>query len=140
MGPTPPPPLMEELIEEILLRVPADDPATLVRAALVSKLWCRILSGRAFRRRFRELHRAAPMLGYFCKTQGLEMESVPTTSFRLPHSLRRGWLVLGTRHGRVLVISASPSPRLTPPEFVVWDPVTDDRRWLPMPDAPPKYS
>ena len=53
---------LEELVEEVLLRFPPDDPASLVRAALVSKRWCRLISGRGFRRRFREFHRSPPLL------------------------------------------------------------------------------
>jgi hypothetical protein len=52
----PPPELMDELVEEILVRFPPGDPASLVRAALVCKPWCRLVSGAAFRRRFREFH------------------------------------------------------------------------------------
>jgi len=39
MAPRPAPPaaLMDELVEEILLRIPPDDPARLLRAALVCK-------------------------------------------------------------------------------------------------------
>lgn len=47
-----PPPLPEELVEEVLLRLPPDDPACLARAALVSKSWRRLICGRWFRRRF----------------------------------------------------------------------------------------
>ncbi|KAL6595508.1 hypothetical protein ACP70R_047848 [Stipagrostis hirtigluma subsp. patula] len=56
--------LSEEMVEEVLLRFPPDDPASLLRAALVCKPWCRLISGSRFRSRFRELHRAAPMLGF----------------------------------------------------------------------------
>jgi hypothetical protein len=65
----PPPELMDELVEEILVRFPPDDPASLVRAALVCKPWCRLVSGTAFHRRFREFHlhrgggAAPPLLG-----------------------------------------------------------------------------
>ncbi|KAF8654002.1 hypothetical protein HU200_062144 [Digitaria exilis] len=66
----PPPPrpraspaLPDELVEAILLRSPPDDPARLVHAALVCKRWCRLVSGRSFRRRFRA-RRPAPMLGF----------------------------------------------------------------------------
>ena len=34
---------MEEIVEEILLRIPPDEPAHLVRAALVCKAWRRTL-------------------------------------------------------------------------------------------------
>ncbi|GJN10442.1 hypothetical protein PR202_ga28536 [Eleusine coracana subsp. coracana] len=50
MPPPPPwPPLGEELVEEILFRLPPDDPASLVRAALVSKQWRRLISDPGFR-------------------------------------------------------------------------------------------
>jgi hypothetical protein len=65
----PPPELIEKLVEEVLLRFPLDDPASLVRAAFVCKLWCHLVSGTAFRRRFREFHRgAAPLLGVLYTT------------------------------------------------------------------------
>ena len=59
----PPPPrsLPEELVEEILLRFPPNDPARLVHAALVCKPWRAIVSGAGFRRRFREFHRTPPL-------------------------------------------------------------------------------
>jgi hypothetical protein len=55
----PPPELIEKLVEEVLLRFPLDDPTSLVRAALVCKLWCHLVSGTAFHRRFHEFHRGA---------------------------------------------------------------------------------
>ncbi|CAL5077652.1 unnamed protein product [Urochloa decumbens] len=66
--PRPPPALMPELVEEILLRVPPEDPATLVRAALICKPWCRVIASAHFRRRLRDLRcgRAAPLLGFLC--------------------------------------------------------------------------
>uniref|UniRef100_A0A0A8YH61 F-box domain-containing protein n=1 Tax=Arundo donax TaxID=35708 RepID=A0A0A8YH61_ARUDO len=51
---------MDELLEEVFLRFPPDDPVLLLRAALVCKRWCRIISDPGFRRRFRELHRTPP--------------------------------------------------------------------------------
>ncbi|TVU13888.1 hypothetical protein EJB05_37321, partial [Eragrostis curvula] len=48
---TPPPAtLMPEIVEEILLRVPPDDPAALARAALADKPWRRLISDAGFRR------------------------------------------------------------------------------------------
>nr|CAB3451775.1 unnamed protein product [Digitaria exilis] len=67
---TPPPPLPEDLVEEVLLRFPPDDPACLVRAALVCRRWRRLICGPRFRRRFREFHRAPPMLGFFVTNLG----------------------------------------------------------------------
>ncbi|CAD6265077.1 unnamed protein product [Miscanthus lutarioriparius] len=62
-----PPALPDELVEEVLLRSPPDDPAHLVRAALVCKRWSRLVSDLAFRPRFRDFQlqgRGAPMLGF----------------------------------------------------------------------------
>ena len=66
MAPRPAPPaaLMDELVEEILLRIPPDVPARRLRAALVCKRWRRMVSDPRFRRRFREFHRTPPMLGF----------------------------------------------------------------------------
>ncbi|CAM0145146.1 unnamed protein product [Urochloa decumbens] len=59
-----PPDLVPDIVGEILLLLPPDDPATLVRASLVCKPWRRLLSGRAFRRRYRAFHGAPPLLGF----------------------------------------------------------------------------
>ncbi|CAL5091815.1 unnamed protein product [Urochloa decumbens] len=144
MAPSPPtrrpPDLMEELVEEVLLRFPPDDPASLVRAALVSRRWCCLISGRGFRRRFRELHRAAPMLGFICNVlmnvrdvdRRHKARFVPTSSC-LPHAGRPRWRALDARHGRVLLCRCADFSRgedcLHP--FVVWDPVTGEELQLP---------
>uniref|UniRef100_K3YYA8 F-box domain-containing protein n=1 Tax=Setaria italica TaxID=4555 RepID=K3YYA8_SETIT len=83
-----PPELMEEIVEEVLLRFPSEDPASLVRAALVSKRWCRLVSGRGFRRRFREFHRAPPLLGLLCNRAD-DARCIPTCSFRPPRRAPR---------------------------------------------------
>ncbi|CAN6231920.1 unnamed protein product [Urochloa humidicola] len=123
MDPPPPVTLMEELVEEFLIRIPPEDPASLVRAALVCKRWCRLISGASFRRRFRELHPAPPMLGFLYQHYS-GVEFVPAASFRPPHAFRGDWRVLDARHGRVLVVDMD-SSSLTETEFIVWDPVTD---------------
>ncbi|CAL5091792.1 unnamed protein product [Urochloa decumbens] len=61
----PPPALVDDLIGEILLRLPTDDPACLFRAALVCKPWRCLLSDDAFLRRYRAFHRTPPVLGFF---------------------------------------------------------------------------
>ncbi|TVU41293.1 hypothetical protein EJB05_14798, partial [Eragrostis curvula] len=58
-----PAPLLDELVEEILLRIPPDDPGRLVRAAVMCKTWCRLVSDPGFRSRFRRRHRNPPLLG-----------------------------------------------------------------------------
>jgi hypothetical protein len=129
MDPPPLGPLVEELVEEVLIRVPPDDPASLVRAALVCKRWCRLISGASFRRRFRQLHPAAPMLGYIYEREH-GAEFVPASSFRPPHALRKNWRALYAHHGRVLAFDLdSWSSRET--GFIVWDPVTDNVQSLP---------
>ncbi|KAL6647161.1 hypothetical protein ACP70R_014598 [Stipagrostis hirtigluma subsp. patula] len=122
--------LVDDLVEEILLRCPPEDPARLLRAALVCKRWCRLVAGPGFRRRFREFHRTAPMLGFLYHRR-CPLRFEPTSSFRPPR-VDRGicsWRALDARHGRVLV------HRVVPREasLVVWDPVTGARRGLPMP-------
>ena len=74
------PALTEELVEEILLRIPPDEPSLLIRAALVCKDWRRILSDGGFRRRYCRFHRSPPLLGYI-NNQYFRTAFVPTTSF-----------------------------------------------------------
>ncbi|KAL6880701.1 hypothetical protein ACP4OV_012266 [Aristida adscensionis] len=87
--------LPEEIVEEILLRTPPDDPARLVRAALACRRCCRLLSGPGFRRRFRERHRWPPLLGILRLFKGGDGSAltrfVPTCSFLPAHAVRRGW-------------------------------------------------
>ncbi|TVU40750.1 hypothetical protein EJB05_14225, partial [Eragrostis curvula] len=138
-----PPELMEELVEEILLRLPPDEPAYLVRAALVCKLWCRIFSDCNFRRRFREFHRSPPLLGYINKpcfdSDGKAPRIVPTTStasipfFSLP--VLKHWWAVDSRHGRVLIISYQ-EPHIEPVRLIVWDPITGSQKHLTVPDYP----
>ncbi|CAN6170755.1 unnamed protein product [Urochloa humidicola] len=54
------PELNEDVIAEILLRLPLDEPAQLVRASLVCKPWFRIVSDHAFLCRYRRFHRTEP--------------------------------------------------------------------------------
>lgn len=70
---------MVELVEEVLLRFPPADPASLVRAALVCRRWRRIVTGPRFRRRYRDLHlhrgrggSHPPMLGFLALPLQLE--------------------------------------------------------------------
>ncbi|KAF8731962.1 hypothetical protein HU200_015912 [Digitaria exilis] len=126
--------LMEELVEEILLRFPPTEPASLVRAALVCKPWCRLISGR----RFSEVHRSPPMLGYFCnlypdagnpnrnKDAGPVSRFFPASAAYPRHPDQANWSALDARHGRVLLRSVRGHPRIS-----VWDPVTGERWELP---------
>ncbi|CAL5079759.1 unnamed protein product [Urochloa decumbens] len=127
MPPPPKPALVDDLVEEILLRLPPDDPAQLLRAALVCKRWGRIVSDAGFGRRFRSFqHRSPPMLGCFCKVGGRN-RFVPTSSSCPRIADHRGDRVLDARQGRVLVkLNCSRQC-----DLAIWDPITGERRNLP---------
>ncbi|EER95797.2 hypothetical protein SORBI_3002G017100, partial [Sorghum bicolor] len=97
----------DDLIEEFFLRLPPEDPASLVHAALVCKRWRRILTDRGFRRRFCEHHhRRPPLLGYFRygpTTATTRLLFTPTSSFRPRNAGHRFMKALDSRHGRVLI-------------------------------------
>ncbi|CAL5077713.1 unnamed protein product [Urochloa decumbens] len=117
-----PPPLMEELEEEVLLRFPPHEPALLVRASLVCKRWRRIVSDPGFRRRFRELHRTPPMLGLLCNF--LEDDKMAcflhsAVAFCSVDADLCSYRALDARHGRVLL--CCPRRKVV----VVWDPIAD---------------
>uniref|UniRef100_A0A0D3GEX0 F-box domain-containing protein n=1 Tax=Oryza barthii TaxID=65489 RepID=A0A0D3GEX0_9ORYZ len=67
----PPPELRDDVLAEIFSRIPPDDPAILVRVSAVCKPWRRLLSGRIFLSRYHALHRAPPILGFFCEEKAL---------------------------------------------------------------------
>ncbi|CAN6202904.1 unnamed protein product [Urochloa humidicola] len=108
-----PPELIDDAITEILLRLPPDDPACVVRASLVCKPWRRLLSDPVFPRRYREFHGAPPLLGFLSNTNTYSnnlsvYRFVPTAGAAPPFPLPpleewgRG-CVVDCRHGRVLV-------------------------------------
>jgi len=75
--------LPEELVQEILVRLPADEPVHLVRASLVCKAWRRVLSDRdCFVRRSRGFHGEPPLLGYIQNrySDASSMQFVPATT------------------------------------------------------------
>ncbi|CAL5091684.1 unnamed protein product [Urochloa decumbens] len=125
-----PPEMIHDVAEEILIRVPPDEPADLVRASLVCKLWLRIASYPAFLRRYRAFHRGAPLIGFFYNN-AKEKEPAPrfvstTAASPLPPAYDDPcdeW-VHDCRHGRVLLENNSRN-------FVVWDPITGNREELP---------
>ncbi|XP_022679572.1 uncharacterized protein LOC101754133 [Setaria italica] len=126
-----PPDLMDEILGEILLRIPPEEPAHLIRFALVCKPWLRVLSDPAFRRGYRERHRRPPLLGFVHNLyeNGPIPRFVPTTASRCssPVFNCQNWWALDSRHGRVLV------NRFEPSDLVVWDPVSGDQQHLPLP-------
>ncbi|GJN26166.1 hypothetical protein PR202_gb14076 [Eleusine coracana subsp. coracana] len=133
------PSLMEDLVEEILLRFPPDDPGSLVSAALVCKAWCR----------FREFHHRRssppPVLGFFCGIytpsdayispgEPRFMPLLPSSFRRLPHASLPNWRAVDARHGRVLFYDKDTvvdldSVRL---RLIVWNPVTGKASTLPV--------
>ncbi|RLM58794.1 uncharacterized protein C2845_PM18G05870 [Panicum miliaceum] len=117
--------LFYELLEEVLLRISPDDLVSLLHATLVCKRWGRLVSSRSFRRRFRDIHRMAPMLGAIVKKDNF----VPTSSFwcHVPAKLRRGWMVLDARHGRVLFHNVRYGSESYDPTPFVWDPITGEQ-------------
>ncbi|CAL5077728.1 unnamed protein product [Urochloa decumbens] len=129
----PPPPLPDELVEEVLLRLPPEIPASLVHAGLVCKRWCLIVSDPVFHRRFREFHRPPPILGFLC--DGCDIGDHQIARF-MPTSLpqagrRRRMRPSDSRHGHVLFHNypwASFS-------IIVWDPIMDKRLELPEPPS-----
>ncbi|CAM0948955.1 unnamed protein product [Alopecurus aequalis] len=143
-----PPParaLPEEIVEEILLRVPPHKPARLVRASLANKSWFALLSGDRFQGRYREFHGAPPMLGFFQSRPwdyvphlSKEGDPVPpfvsTTKFcaRIPDD-GRDYVVWDCRHGRVLLAEKNAAPM----KILVWDPMTGHRRELREPGGMP---
>ncbi|CAN6209177.1 unnamed protein product [Urochloa humidicola] len=135
--------LMDEIVEEILIRLAPDDPASLLRAAAVCRRWRAVASAPVFRRRFAERHRAPPMLGFLANLRdGDEGDRydyvsrfVPATRFRPRRADRRDRRALDARHGRVLLTTAPWGPNLE-----VWDPITDEVRELPAPPLREPYS
>jgi hypothetical protein len=139
MAPPPPmPELIPDAVAEILLRLPRDDPAGLVRASAVCKPWLRTLTDPAFLRRYRAFHGTSSVLGFLHNPtdRGLA-RFVPTTAFR-PHAAAaahrtRTCVVLDCRHGHALLYDYGST------EFVVWDPVTGRERRIPD-EAPNIYT
>ncbi|CAN6170790.1 unnamed protein product [Urochloa humidicola] len=125
----PPPELMDELIGEILLRLPPDEPEHLFRAALVCKPWLRVLCDLSFRRRYHAFHGAPPLLGLLhglvVTREDLEHRFAPTTAVTLSP-------LPDCRHGRVLLQADDPDWR-----FIVWDPITGKQQRLPEPEGIP---
>ncbi|KAJ1287552.1 hypothetical protein BS78_02G018900 [Paspalum vaginatum] len=138
MPPRQPPALMEDLIAEILLRLPPADPACLIRASLVCVAWRRLISDRRFLRHYRVFHRTPPLLGFLCnhyRGRRLVSRFVPTA--RAPPisqpPLAAGspsCFTLDCRHGRVLLHATGTS------NLTVWDPTTGDQRRVSLPGNP----
>ncbi|XP_066395692.1 uncharacterized protein [Miscanthus floridulus] len=83
------------------------------------------------RRRFRELHRTPPMLGFLHSSLNYssrwKAKFVRTAASCPPIAYRSHCWVLDARHGRVL-LRAEPENAL-----VIWDPIADEQKELPLP-------
>ncbi|CAL5077325.1 unnamed protein product [Urochloa decumbens] len=148
MPPPPPsrhvPALMDELLEEIFIRLPLDDPAFLFRAALVCKSWHRLISGATLRRRLLEFHGSPPPLrGFFCRVGSEPASRFVPASSPSSSSLRRlpsgddvtpRWRPLGSLHGCVL-IEDEDAPGLCDMHInlALWNPIGGEVRRLPRP-------
>ncbi|CAL5067782.1 unnamed protein product [Urochloa decumbens] len=122
------PPLPDDVIPGILLRLSPDDPAGVVRAAAVCKAWRLILADPSFVARYRALHPSAPVLGFLHNQSLLHISRlVPCTSssFRpspaADHHMRHAH---DCRHGRVLFYDYDYRRPTT--GFAVWDPIAGD--------------
>ncbi|CAL5077323.1 unnamed protein product [Urochloa decumbens] len=124
---------LDELVEEVLLHIPPDDPASLLRAALVCRRWRRLISGPAFRRRFLELHHhTPPMLGFFVGNNFLSIaDFVSTSSIRAFSRFPVKWNAIDARHGRVLLRCTALTGD-SKAAFAVWDPITGELKELPL--------
>ncbi|KAJ1287498.1 hypothetical protein BS78_02G014400 [Paspalum vaginatum] len=132
--------LPDHLVEEVLLRLPPAEPACLARATVVCRHWRRLISDQSFRRRFRELHRNPPTLGFLRRVFGdgvhgihFFLPAAASSSFRPPHAdedVPTDWMAVDARHGRVLFRDFSASRSCYPGgirnEFVVSSPMTGD--------------
>ncbi|KAM3259462.1 hypothetical protein ACQJBY_050984 [Aegilops geniculata] len=101
---TRPPALVDDAMYEVFMRLPADDPRSLVRAAAVCRGWRGILSDPGFARGYRAFHGAPPMLGFLHNAYRNGNRFVPTSTFRRRSSQDRpDCQVLDSRHGLVLL-------------------------------------
>ncbi|XP_047084688.1 uncharacterized protein LOC124695932 [Lolium rigidum] len=135
MAMRPPPPLVDDLMREIFLRVPPHDPRALVRAAAGCRSWRGIIRDAEFAREYRKRHGAPPMLGFLFEELHYPRREfddaywvshfVSTATFRPPPpacQARPYWHLLDSRHGLVLFYT----PRMKA-DFVVCDLVTGNQ-------------
>ncbi|CAM0947724.1 unnamed protein product [Alopecurus aequalis] len=124
----------DDLLAEILLRLPAE-PSSLPHASLVCKRWRSLVSDPEFTRRFHLRHRRnPPLLGCFVQHWRPGLCFVPTMDApnrvppeRFSSQFNNDSLVLGCRHGLVLLLDASGE------QVLVWDPVNADKHCIPVP-------
>uniref|UniRef100_A0ACD5V6F1 Uncharacterized protein n=1 Tax=Avena sativa TaxID=4498 RepID=A0ACD5V6F1_AVESA len=138
---TPAPHLVDEILEEIFLRLPT--PAALARASTASPRFGRIITERSFLRRFRKRH-PPPLLG-FADGKGFHPAQAPHPSSALASALaaaadftysfvpkpsKGGWMPSDVRDGRVLLEEDSPGWKKFS-NLAVCDPLSRRHRLLP---------
>uniref|UniRef100_A0A0E0AJZ4 F-box domain-containing protein n=1 Tax=Oryza glumipatula TaxID=40148 RepID=A0A0E0AJZ4_9ORYZ len=122
--------LNEDMVTEILLRLPPEDPALFARLQLVCKQWHAILGDPCFIRLLRKFHDPPPMLGYFINEDepGKPMEIARfvhmTTTFRASPDIYDLASAVDSRHGLVLFYVSVCSDEEE--RFVVWDPMVEE--------------
>ncbi|TVU31344.1 hypothetical protein EJB05_23026, partial [Eragrostis curvula] len=134
----------DDVLHEILLRVPPHL-SCLLRVSVVCKLWRSVVVDPSFLRRFRARHGGggAPVLGVFHNNPraggrfvgaGDPPDRVPAERFSPRDLCCDRWLVLGG--GRWLVHGCHRGRAVLHDgacRLLVWDPVTDDRRYVKLP-------
>uniref|UniRef100_A0ACD5TCD8 Uncharacterized protein n=1 Tax=Avena sativa TaxID=4498 RepID=A0ACD5TCD8_AVESA len=138
---TPAPHLVDEILEEIFLRLPT--PAALARASTASPRFRRIITERSFLRRFRKRH-PPPLLG-FADEEGFHPAQAPHPSSALarafaaaadftysfvPKPSKGGWMPSDIRDGRVLLEEDNPGLKIFR-NLAVCDPLSRRHRLLP---------
>ncbi|CAM0947093.1 unnamed protein product [Alopecurus aequalis] len=144
---TPAPYLVDEILEEIFLRLPT--PAALARASTACPRFHRIINPRSFLRRYRKRH-PPPLLGLVSDAYGFHPVEAPhpsaplaralddaadfTYSF-LPECSEEHWIPCDARDGRVLVEDTSSHvARSSFTNLAVCDPLS--RRYVLLPPIP----
>ncbi|KAM0856738.1 hypothetical protein ACQ4PT_048927 [Festuca glaucescens] len=135
------PDLPDELVHEILFRLPPDEPACLVCLSVVSKPWRCLLSDPAFHHHYRKFHQTPPMLGFLYNSSHVDelflAQFVPTTGSCPPCTLDpqlSDLAVCFCREGRVLLDYGDMHMK-----FVVWNPMTGRQREIRYPNDPSFY-
>ncbi|CAM0947106.1 unnamed protein product [Alopecurus aequalis] len=151
---TPAPYLVEEILEEIFLRLPT--PTTLVRVSTACASFRRIITARPFLRRFRELH-PPPLLGFAATNGGFNPVQEPHPSAPLARALAEAadfsysyvpkpgegvytpWSPCDVRDGRVLLLCdrwfrRGPLMDISRKVLAVCDPLS--RRYVLVPPVP----
>ncbi|KAK1601577.1 hypothetical protein QYE76_027268 [Lolium multiflorum] len=129
---------LDDLLREILLRLPPQ-PSSLPRASAVCKGWRLLVTDPRFLRRFRIHHRRSPpLIGFFienilpCRDLSFEPtlelpNHAPVKRFSLQPQDGGLFRFLSCRHGLVLIILRKRN------KVLIWDPVTGNQRHIAVP-------